>query len=240
MAIWQYIVLFGTVFLGGLSSFLYKDHSKTNLSLILSFSGAYIIGISALHLIPETFVGGDAKLGLWLLLGFFGQLALDQLSTGIEHGHIHVGHHQDRFFIARIMLGLGLHSFMEGMPLSIQNMTGGLEHIQLYWGIILHEIPAAFALTTLLILSKTSKKTIILCLIIYASMSSCGALSGQILGWNTSHTKELMAVVIGTFLHISTTILFEADSSHHHNIPWRKFLVIGAGLGIALMTMHKF
>jgi zinc transporter ZupT len=238
MAIWQYIVLFSTVFLGGLSSFMFKDHSKTNLSLILSFSGAYIIGISALHLIPETFVGGDSKLGLWLLLGFFGQLALDQLSTGIEHGHIHVSHHQDRFFIARIMLGLGLHSYMEGLPLSIQKSSGGLEHIQLYWGIILHEIPAAFALVTLLNLSKVSKNTIILCLMLYAGMSSLGALSGQFLGWNTSHTKELMAVVIGTFLHISTTILFEADNSQHHNISWRKLLVIGGGLGIALMTMH--
>ena len=238
MAIWQYIVLFSTVFLGGLSSFLFKDHSKTNLGLILSFSGAYIIGISALHLIPETFAGGDAHLGLWLLLGFFGQLVIDQLSTGIEHGHIHVGHHQDRFFIARIMLGLGLHSYMEGLPLSIQNTTGGLEHIQLYWGIILHEVPAAFALVTLLKLSKVSTKTIVACLIMYASMSSLGALSGQFLGWNASHAKELMAVVIGTFLHISTTILFEADSSNHHNISYKKLIIIGLGLGIALLTMH--
>ena len=236
MEIWQYVLLFSSVFLGGLSSFYFKDHSKTNLSLILSFSGAYIIGISALHLIPETFVGGEAKLGIWLLIGFFSQLILDQLSTGVEHGHIHVHHDVGRFFIFRIMLGLGVHSFMEGLPLSINAL--GFEHSQLYWGIILHEIPAAFALVALLTLSKVPRNTIVMLLIIYASMSSFGAMSGHFLGWNVAFAKELMALVIGTFLHISTTILFETDSSHHHRIPWQKLLVIGLGLFIAVMTMH--
>jgi hypothetical protein len=43
-----------------------------------------------------------------------------------------------------------------------------------------------------------------------------------------------MAVVIGIFLHISTTILFESYEEHRYNLY--KLLTILAGAGLAMLT----
>ena len=48
------------------------------------------------------------------------------------------------------------------------------------------------------------------------------------------YQRELVAVVIGIFLHIATTILFETGEDHRFNI--QKFLAILAGAGIAVVT----
>jgi zinc transporter ZupT len=240
MQIHQYIILIGSLLIGGGLAFFFRQNTQRYLQLFLSFSGAYIMGITALHLIPETFHEGSATLGGWLLLGFVGQLVLEQLSKGIEHGHIHVPHQPNMSFVVQVMLGLCIHSFMEGMPLSANGQAvlhHGHDHGHLLWGIVLHEMPASFALVTLLLSSGFRKIFVLICLVIYASMSAFGALTATLLAPSVATSQVLMAVVIGTFLHIATTILFEADTQHHHHIPYKKLLAIGSGIGIAFLTL---
>ena len=67
MLIWEYIILFLVVLLGGGIAFYFKQNNKKLLALVLSFSGAYILGISVLHLMPGVFAGGDQFVGLWIL-----------------------------------------------------------------------------------------------------------------------------------------------------------------------------
>lgn len=238
MQLYHYLLLFFSIAGGGLLAFRIRERIQGYLQTILSFSGAYIVGITALHLIPETFEGSSGGgLGMWLLLGFFGQLLLDQLSTGLEHGHIHAAHKANATFALKVMVGLCIHSFIEGMPLNAvltdQNHTGHHEH--LFWGIIMHEVPASFALSTLLLISGYPRKVALICLLTYASMSSLGALTVSNIGTDENVSKILMAIVIGSFLHISTTILFEADSAHH--ISLRKLAAILLGLSMALFTL---
>lgn len=239
MSILQYSILFFSLLVGGCSAFFFKKNSGQYLQLILSFSGAYIIGITALHLIPETFHQGGAMLGAWLLLGFFGQLVLEQLSKGIEHGHIHVPHQPNLSFVIQVMLGLSIHSFVEGMPLNtpIASDIHHHDHSHLLWGIILHEMPASFALVSLLLSSGFKKTLVIVCMFLYASMSSLGALTAKWISPSPEMSQILMALVIGTFLHISTTILFEVDSSQHHKIHYKKLLVIALGISVSLLTL---
>jgi fucose permease len=44
----------------------------------------------------------------------------------------------------------------------------------------------------------------------------------------------VMAMVVGIFLHISTTILFESDEKHGFNLF--KFIAIILGVGIAFLN----
>ena len=44
---------------------------------------------------------------------------------------------------------------------------------------------------------------------------------------------QIMAVVIGIFLHISTTILFESSVDHKFNL--KKVIAVLFGIGIALL-----
>jgi len=249
MQLWQYIVLFLSVIIGGLVAFYVKKLDKGILQLVLSFTGAYILGITAIHLLPTVFANHAINAGLFILIGFFIQLLLEQLSVGVEHGHIHAAHHANASFAIQVMLGLCIHAFIEGMPMGSYPDIGGHHHhghdhsidgdlYHYFYGVIMHKAPAAFALVLLLLLSKYKNSIIVICLLIFASMSPLGALIGESFQFGLEMQQRLLAVVVGSFLHISTTIIFEVDSDTHHRISMKKMAAVVLGMGLALLTMH--
>jgi len=241
MSLWHYILLFSIVFIGGGLAFPVRKYNRRAVGFILSFSGAYLLGITVLHLIPSAFYQGSENTGIWVLAGFLLQLLLERLSQGVEHGHLHAHKGASWNFALQIMLGLSIHAFIEGMPLSFYSdlhahahETGGND---LLFGIILHKAPAAFALVLLLLWSGFKQWLVILCLFIFASMSPLGSFLATLIQPQAEVLRALIAVVIGSFLHIATTILFETDNAHH-KISWVKLLVILAGFGLSLSTLH--
>lgn len=236
MEIGNIVLLVASVLLGGGLSLVGKGEGlKKYLPLLLSFSGAFLLGIVALELIPEYFSEAIGQPGIFLLLGFFVQLLLENLSQGVEHGHVHA-HKQAGFgFGLQVMIGLSVHAFLEGIPLASGDSGHAHGHVhesgsQLIWAIVLHKLPAAFALGLLLRASDYSLRFRLFCLLLFALMSPLGAWLGHELLLSATWHHNIMALVIGSFLHISTTILFEADSSRHHHISWRKLLVVMAGM----------
>lgn len=248
MEITEYLILFLAVLVGG-SIALYLQNVKAKyLSMVLSFSGAYLLGIAMLHLMPTAFHRPEAEPGLWILIGFFVQLLLEQLSGGLEHGHIHPDEDAGKGYMFQLMLGLCLHAFFEGLPLGNYEALQGNHHDHVHsdqhllMGIILHKAPAAFALTSLLLASHYRRTTVIICLIIFAAMSPLGAALAATLGeqglLDQGIQEKIIAFVIGSFLHIATTILFETDGAANHRLPWGKMLLIALGLGLAILSSH--
>lgn len=234
----MYLLLFLSVIISGLSV-LFVNISSKNLKLILSFSGAFLFAICALHLIPEVYSSGTDHVGVYILIGFFAQILLEFLSEGIEHGHIHVHkqHHKEQAFPYAMMIGLSVHSFLEGMPLA---NIGNHSHDSLLTGIVMHNIPIAMALMTMLLQSHISKRNAILWLIVFALVTPLGTFTSYAIGQNmiegfAVYFDRIMGVVIGIFLHISTTILFESSENHRFNLI--KFIIILMGAGFALMTL---
>ncbi len=227
---YEYILLFVTVFLAGSVGFFLQKNTKIWLQIFLSFSGAYIFGITMMHLLPEVFEILSNKAGYWILLGFFLQLLLEQVSKGVEHGHFHLPHQANRVFALQIMFGLCVHAFFEGIPLSQQQDN------RFFYSIILHHAPAALALVILFISSKYSKNMIIFCLLLFALMPPLGAALGAYLQMPPQVENIILAVVVGSFLHIATTILFEIDNSeaNHHHLSWKRMLSILIGILAAI------
>ncbi|HLS10730.1 MAG TPA: hypothetical protein VK050_01055, partial [Flavobacteriaceae bacterium] len=52
--------------------------------------------------------------------------------------------------------------------------------------------------------------------------------------WITSYLTEIYAVVVGVFLHLSTTLLFESNKNHKFHIS--KVLLILLGMLLAYMV----
>ena len=236
MNIWMYLLLFLSVIVSGLS-ILFVEISSKNLKLILSFSGAYLFAISVLHLIPEIYLSKTPNVGIYILIGFFAQILLEFFSEGIEHVHIHLHKHQNHAFPYAMMIGLSIHSFLEGMPLA-NLMTDS--HSSLLTGIVMHNIPIAMALMTMLMQSHIDKSRAILWLVVFASITPIGTLTSYAIGENlignfSVYFDRIMAVVIGIFLHISTTILFESTENHRFNFI--KFVIILLGAGFALFSV---
>lgn len=244
MSLGIYFSVFFSVIVSGLSVLLIKINSKT-LKLILSFSGAFLFAISVLHLIPEIYKIEAGNAGIYILIGFFAQILMEFFSEGIEHGHIHVhkDHHHHNAFPVSIMLALSIHSFIEGMPLANNMFDHALDsdhhHIgnSLLTGIIFHNIPIAVSLMSMLLQSGISKTRAVLWLLFFALMTPLGTFTSYLIGSEipslSVYFSRIMAVVVGIFLHISTTILFESSENHRFNLL--KFITILIGASVAFV-----
>ncbi len=211
------------------------------LTWFLSFAGAYLLGITILNLIPETFREFDPYKGGLVLLGFLFQLFLEKYSEGVEHGHLHAHHHlKQRVLPIGMVLSLSVHSFSEGIPLGTLWADKSVHFLPFLFGIMIHEVPAAFALLTLLKGLKLKTTALWSTGLFYSFMSLAGALISVFLEARLPlyFFDYFMAFVIGTFLHISTTILFE--SSEHHMISKKKLsaVLLGILLAFSISMMH--
>lgn len=232
-------ILFLSPFLSGLSVLFVKRGNSTFLKLILSFSGAYLFGLTVLHLIPHVYAHSHSNgetIGLYILGGFLFQLLLEHFSQGVEHGHVHLKKEAIGSFPIAIMISLCLHAFLEGMPLV------SAQRSHLVFGIAVHHIPAAFALGTLLLAAASSKMVLILSLFAFAIMTPAGFLTSRFLSENAVgniaiYFDKIMAVVIGIFLHVSTTILFESGSVEHHVFNKRKIVAVLLGIILSLSSL---
>lgn len=214
---------------------------QTNLRLLLAFSAAYLFALSIMHLLPEAFELGDTKwMGLFIVLGFCIQLLIDTFSTGIEHGHVHLHSHACEKRVPRgIVVGLMLHSFLEGLPVfdPTPGYSSAINH-QLILGLAMHNIPITIAFVALLKEHEPSALRKWQLLVLFSLMSPLGYVSSFVLQTYGLHNYQAFsriafAVVIGIFLHISTAILFE--TSEHHKYNKTKVLMMAAGIVVAYL-----
>lgn len=235
------IILFSAPFVSGLLVLLFKVNLTKNIKLLISFSGAFLLAISVLHLIPEVFTNYTEKVGVFILIGFLLQLLLEFFSNGIEHGHIHFHKKKMVAFPYAIFISLCIHSFIEGMALISGDHNHGHIHAHsadysLLLGIIIHKIPIAIVLSVMLLAEKLSKTVFIISLAIFSLSSPLGFFlaSNNILPF-IENQNLILALAVGIFLHISTTILFESSDGHKFDL--KKFLIIIAGFALAMFTL---
>jgi zinc transporter ZupT len=232
--------MFGAPFMGGLLGLKAAgENNNRKLKLFLAFSGAFLLSVTVLSLIPEVYKNDKPEItGLFVLAGFLFQLFIEQFSQGIEHGHLHAEHHHGGKIPYPVFISLSIHSFLEGIPIGGFIHQGTSTFNGLLLGVSLHEIPAAFALVTVLKFADVPTNKIWLLMILYALMAPMGSLLSQVFQENESLNQSfnyIMAVVIGTFLHISTTILFENSENHLYNRF--KLAAIAVGSGLAMLTI---
>ena len=240
---YEYVFLVMAALLGGGLALWLRRMERSVMQLVLSFCGAYLFGVIVLHLLPSIYEGGEHHIGIWVLGGFVLQLLLEQLSQGVEHGHIHEMHgHSRKWQTLQVMFGLSVHAFLEGMPLEGYQLlehahTQGHPHIHLLSGVMMHKVPEAFSLTFLLLISGVRTRIIIGLLALFSLMTPAGAWLAQAVVAGPDTVRLLMAIVVGSLLHIATTILFEADSAKEHHISFVKWGAIILGIGLSLLSL---
>ena len=223
-------LLFASVIAGAIIVEIFKPEKSRNIQLLLTFSGAYLLAVSVLHLLPEIFHhSATTNIGLFILGGFLIQILLEYFSQGIEHGHFH----KSNAIPFSVLISLCLHALLEGVPLG-----GHLHHHahnSLLTGIVLHKMPVAIVLMTIFLQSNISKTRAYFYLLLFALMSPLGVFSGSLFADLAKFHNEIMAVVIGILLHISTTILFESSEGHKFNS--KKIFAILLGAAIAYLSL---
>jgi zinc transporter ZupT len=225
-----------TVHLGRLD----KPH---NLKLLTAFTGAYLMSLTCLHLLPEVFSNGHGghsgphwRIGAFVLGGFFMQVVLENFSRGLEHGHSHAPHGPLPF---SMLAGLFLHAFLEATPLGASGHAAhaaGHDHntTLLLAAIAIHKYPVAIVLLAMLLQSGISRRKAYGLLGVFAAMAPLGALAGGIPAL-AGHHHWLLAMVVGIFMHVATTILFESEEGHRVNL--QKGIAIALGTVLAIGTI---
>lgn len=224
------ILLFFSVIAGAIFVELFKPKRVRNIQLLLTFSGAYLLAISLLHLLPELFKYNTTEnIGLYILGGFLVQIILEYFSQGIEHGHFH----RSNIIPFSVLASLCLHALLEGIPLGCELETH--THNALLYGVVLHKMPVAIVLMTFFLQSNIKKSKAYILLFLFALMSPLGVYAGSIFESISTFQDEIMAIVIGILLHISTTILFE--SSEGHKLSLQKIIALIIGALLALLSL---
>ncbi|MFI5135119.1 MAG: ZIP family metal transporter [Chitinophagales bacterium] len=232
MSLWMLIFIFAAPMLGGLIALVFRSQAQMNYRIVLSFSGAFLFTIILLHLFPLVFQN-TPHAGMLVLLGFFIQIFLEQLTHGIEHGHFHA-HEQGGIYISSLIVGLSIHSFLDGIPLSSKQLLEQT-HNGLLYGIGIHKIPEGFALASILIISNYKTSVSAFYLFLFSLIAPAAMLLGNYFQSNQSALlNSLIAVAVGSFLHVATTILFESESAAHR-FGWRRIIAIMSGAGLALL-----
>jgi len=211
------------VIIGVVIALLTKKQKSIYTKLLLSFSGAFLLALTLFDLLPEVYHHIDAKLtGLYIMCGILLQIILEFFSKGAEHGHLHV-HKDDTDFPWLLFISLCIHSFLEGFPIH--------QHNDMVYGVLIHKIPIAILVTTFLLQSNYSKLQIVSFLILFATMTPLGTFISNHSTFMATYVDVINAIVIGIFLHISTTILFESSEGHKFNLS--KLVAICLGILIA-------
>lgn len=241
------LVLFFVPLLSGLLVFVIPSGKLRNYRLMLVFAGAYLFGITVVHILPELYRSSSELelIGLFVLAGFFLQQLLEYLTSGIEHGHLpamhehahHHAHYHRQVSALVLLLALCVHAFLEGAMLAQPATMGfGYDLNAILLGIALHRAPAAFALMTVLMHQLQKKGRAMPYLLVFSLAAPAGLLLATYLAdqelLTASGLTWLYALVSGNFLHISTTIVFESSPEHHFNA--RKLAVAIAGALLAV------
>ena len=221
----NYLLPLLSVLLGYFVALFLKPKSKTNLKLLLAFSGSFLLSLTVMHLLPEVYESHDHNIGLFIMLGILFQIILEFFSKGAEHGHVH-GHDKMYQIPWLLFISLCIHAFLEGFPVS--------HHHDLALGIAIHHFPIAIILTTFFINASLNRNAIFFFMITFAVMTPLGTVASDFIPQLNDYYTEITAVVIGILFHISSTIIFESSEGHKFNIAKVSMIVIGIVLACFL------
>ncbi|WP_396168252.1 ZIP family metal transporter [Flavobacterium sp.] len=217
----NYLLPLFSVLLGYVIALFLKPKSKTNLKLLLAFSGSFLLSLTVIHLLPEVYESHNHTIGLFIMAGILFQIILEFFSKGAEHGHVH-GHEKMTHIPWLLFISLCIHAFLEGFPVS--------HHHNLAIGIAIHHLPIAIILTTFFINSNLNKKAIFAFMISFAVMTPLGTVLSNYLPVLNDYYIEITAVVIGILFHISSTIIFESSEGHKFNVAKVSMIIFGVVL----------
>jgi zinc transporter ZupT len=219
-------LLFSVALGGFFVTYLEKTNKTQLIKLLLAFSGGFLLSIAFTHFIPELYHNESASIGIYILIGFLIQLLLEFFSGGIEHGHVHV--HVGQKMPWGLFISLSVHSILEGIPLGNQLVGHELivathQHAHnnsLLVGILFHQLPVAVALMTLLVNTNLTRLKSWILLMLFGIMTPIGVIIGVFFPANVLdiNFNIILAIVVGMFLHISTTIIFETSENHKFNL----------------------
>ena len=245
--------------------------SHSRLQLYLSLSAGVMLGAAFFHVMPEAIeYTSSVSFGWWLALSVVGLFCIERFiaphshepsgeeagkkTNEYDHDHDHAGPEPSSVAGWMAVLGLTVHTFINGIGLGAAVQTDvkdgvawALPGLSMFLAIVLHKPADALAISTLLRRSGVPLKRIGLVqfgFAVFVPLGACafyltrGEIDRQL---QNQFTGIALALSAGTFLVIALSDLLPEVQVHRHDrIPLFLALVLGVGLMavIALLEGH--
>ncbi len=212
---------------------------------VSGMAAGYLVALTLLRLLPESFELGEAHgehgahMALWALGGF---LAVHLIEHGISP-HFHYGqechHHQGhaggregRMTSVLALVGLSLHSFMDGMAITAALRVNGSLGVLVFLGVLLHRVPEGATISGIFLGHGFGDRKAVWA----AGTLTLAALAG-------AFSQHLIAVPLGPVLGIAGGLgLYVACSDllpqAQKEKGWKSTLALLAGVALFLATSH--
>lgn len=221
------LLIFGISLFGGLAA-LIRVWSDEYLHLFVSFGAGIFLGTVFIHLLPESMaMAGSGQAGLSVLCGYILVFFVERVLTltgdgGYDHNH--------KVVSMTVLVGLSVHSLIEGMGLVVTAADAHLSRAILV-SILAHKLPAAFALGCLFVLARIPRARTIMLLVLFSMMTPAGAvLLAPLLPAGTgSVVSFLTGLTAGSFLYVATGDLLP-EVFHTRERLWLKMVLLILGI----------
>jgi zinc transporter 9 len=229
--IYNSVLFIATLAVGLLT--LVKKWDDEPLHLFVSFGAGIFLGVVFLHFIPDSLSGNSLEsvpamlLAGFLLIFFVEKFFLTRGDGSVIHAHKAVA--------MTVLLGLTVHSVIEGMGLAMLNVQNDFGPI-LFYSILAHNVPAAISLVSLFLLARVQLSKLVLFLLLF-SISTPGAavISSYLFTFqNSLFVVHLSALTAGSLLYVATGELLP-EVFHTSANRWLKFSLLISGIAIILI-----
>jgi zinc and cadmium transporter len=212
--------------IGILTIWRYEAWGRENTAYFMSFAAGILVSVSLLHIFPTAITMSPAA-PIFVLAGFFSLYLINRFLNA------YICHEYDcaNLTLGIIpMLGVGLHSFLDGViyavTFNVSIFTGILAAI----GMVLHEFPEGIVTFLLLERGGFSQKTSAIYAFLAAAISTpLGTLVSFPLISQISRPTlgKLLAFSAGALLYVGATHLLPAVEKEN-----KKYSLISLGVGI--------
>lgn len=183
----------------------YEQWGRDHIAYFMSFAAGVLISVSFIHIIPRSFEMSDSAPS-FLLVGFLGLYLTNRfLNTYVCHEY-----QRTNFALGFIpMLGIGLHSFLDGVIYSVTFQVSLFTGVLAAAGMVLHEFPEGIVTFLLLDRSGFSSKQSTLYAFLAAAVSTpLGALVSY------PFVAQIEQSTLGILLAVSAGALVYVGASH--------------------------
>lgn len=204
----------------------YEEWGRRNTAYFMSFAAGVLISVSFMHIIPTSFEMHD-RAPLFLLLGFLALYFFNRFLTA----YVCHEYRCETTIVGIIpMVGIGLHSFLDGIIYSVTFNVSVFTGILAAIGMVLHEFPEG--IVTFLLLEKggfSKKKAALFAFLAAAVSTPLGTLVSYPL------INRISRPTLGILLAISAGALVYVGASHllpEVEKENRRYSVIALAVGV--------
>ena len=215
----------------------FADWGQRNTTYFMCFAAGVLIAASFLHIIPKSFTM-NPQAPIWLLVGFLGLHLFNRFLTAFVCER---DPDKKDYAIGVVpMLGIGLHSFIDGFIYSIAFTVSILTGYLATMGMVLHEFPEGIITYLLLVRGGLPEpRAMVLAFVAAAATTPLGMLVSYPLITETERPTlgALLALSAGALVYVGATHLLPRAEQEH-----RRFSLVALAGGVlvaVLIVMSK-